>query len=140
MLKNLNDSYKGKNRPIIVQGKYNRLYSLGAFVDGKINMSAWNKLFHRKVWENIRFPVGHIYEDTVTIFRVFNISESVFVLNQTLYYYRKCPGSITETCLIDSIPDLELAFSHLESFISENIPNVFQKNSLERDNNHVLTE
>ena len=55
----------------------------------------WNKLFHRKLFEEVRFPVGRLSEDTAVTHRLINKANSVYLLNKGLYKHRiKRPGSI----------------------------------------------
>lgn len=53
-----------------------------------------NKLFHRKLYETIRFPKGKLYEDGYTFYRTIYIAEKVVTTSRSLYYYRQRKGSI----------------------------------------------
>jgi len=130
-LSSLSIECKGRIRPL-PGGYYDHISSLQALAEGRINISAWNKLYRRKLWNGIRFPVGYIYEDNATLFRIFDLSRSASIINKPLYYYRKHSKSITETRLIKSLPDLDIAFSLFESYISDNIPNIFTQEQLRR--------
>ena len=57
---------------------------------------AWNKLFHRKLFQDIRFPEGRFFEDTGIMHRLIHESDSIYYVASCLYNYsagRK--GSIT---------------------------------------------
>ena len=59
-------------------------------------VSAWSKLYHRKLFNDILFPVGRVYEDIATTHRLLHSANGIYVLNQALYNYRKYrPNSIT---------------------------------------------
>lgn len=126
----LGDHSKGRIRPLISEGVYDRVTTLRSLVNESINVSAWNKMYRRELWSDIRYPDGHIYEDTDTTFRIIDRCHTICVVNEQLYYYRIRPGCITDTCLLISIPDLNLAYDHFESFISKNIPVVFTEEQL----------
>lgn len=112
-------------RPKAKAGIYDRTEALRALADGNINVSVWNKLYRRRLWDNIRFPDGHNYEDTDVTLKIFNICTSAVVLNQPLYYYLKRPGSITKTVTEANIRDVGLAKRHFEEFVIANTPEVF---------------
>ncbi|WP_242903066.1 CDP-glycerol glycerophosphotransferase family protein [Actinomadura terrae] len=59
--------------------------------------TSWNKVYRRTFWENaeLRFPPG-FYEDPPVMARAHALASSVDVLKDTVYYWRKRPGSITE--------------------------------------------
>ena len=113
-------------------GIYGRTEALQALVEGKINVSVWNKLYRSRLWDNIRFPDGHNYEDIDTTFRIFDICSSVIVLDQPLYHYLNRPGSITHTVTEENMRDFSLAKRHFEEFVSVNTPEVFSFEQLGR--------
>ncbi len=57
----------------------------------------WNKVYRRGFWDKaaLEFPTG-FYEDPPVTARAHALAQSVDVLSQTVYYWRKRPGSITE--------------------------------------------
>lgn len=56
---------------------------------------AWNKIYHRSLWEKTRYPVGKWHEDEFVIAELLLNSQSVAVLTDCLYHYVKRPDSIT---------------------------------------------
>ncbi|MDY3745755.1 MAG: glycosyltransferase family 2 protein [Lachnospiraceae bacterium] len=52
------------------------------------------KLFSAKLWRNVRFPVGKLYEDVHTVYEVFKKANKVAFLNKVLYFYFQRSGSI----------------------------------------------
>ena len=120
-------SRKGGERadPPIGPGLYDRLAALRALADGTINVSVWNKLYRRRLWTDLRFPEGHVYEDIDTTYRVVGRCDVVYALDQPLYLHRKRPGSITDTISSENIRDWERAYAHFVCFVSENTPEIF---------------
>ena len=111
-----------RSYPPIEEGVYNRQDVLCALVEGKINTSVWNKLYSPKLWENIRFPDGHICEDLAVTYKILNHANKVCVIDRVLYYKRDWFGNITNTWGLPYVYDWALAYSNLEKFIISNIP------------------
>lgn len=55
---------------------------------------AWNKLYRRELFEDIRYPEGRIHEDEFITYRLLWKAEKIAVTNQYLYYYLQRPTSI----------------------------------------------
>ncbi len=117
-------------KPDIEQGIYCREDALRELANGRINHSVWNKLYRTSLWDNIRFPEGHIYEDANTTFQILNICKSVFVLKDILYMYRIRLGSLTCASTIESFSDWIQACANYNEFIQTNIPSIFTEYQL----------
>lgn len=61
---------------------------------GFVNVSAWAKLYHKSLFDGLRFPVGHLYEDTYVFGNLLNESKYFVFSNKSEYYYVKRVGSI----------------------------------------------
>ena len=123
---------KEKTWPSARAGIYGRTEALWALADGKINASVWNKLYSSKLWDNIRFPDGHNYEDIDIMFRVFDRCSSITVLDQLLYHYLNRPGSITHTLTENNMRDFNRARRHFEEYVRSNTPAVFSFEQLRK--------
>ena len=117
-------------RPFIMQGRYDRGNALLAVTEGRLNFSVWNKIYRKRLWEEIRFPEGHVYEDVETTYRILDISNGICVIDEILYIKRIHPKSITETMTEKNIRDSLRAFSMREKYIMANIPIVFNEEHL----------
>lgn len=54
-----------------------------------LEFTACNKIYKRCLWENVRFNIGHVSEDTLLV-SVFSISAKVvFISEQGMYYYQR---------------------------------------------------
>ncbi len=133
-LANLNMPRNGleKARPSIKEGLYDRAGSLQALADGTIDHIAWNKVYKSSLWTDIRYPDGYVYEDLDTTYQLLNNCKTVFVLDKPLYFKRIREGSITDTWTKKNISDWLLAHFHYESFIYENIPDIFSEEQIVR--------
>ncbi len=74
---------------------------------------AWNKMYKRELFTDIKYPEGRLYEDIVTTYRLFRSSEMIAFIPDSLYCYRRREGSITQKQfkpksydLIDSINEV----------------------------------
>lgn len=63
----------------------------------KFTTSACGKLFKATVIKNVQFPVGKLFEDVETIFKIIESSERIVLLNDNLYYYFERTNSITKS-------------------------------------------
>jgi len=57
---------------------------------------AWNKMYKRDLFDNIKYPVGKIHEDEATTYKLIYKAENIAVTNQKLYYYRQRSESIMQ--------------------------------------------
>lgn len=60
-----------------------------------LDSSACDKLFHRELFQNIRFPVGRVVEDVPTTYRVVLLSGKAAMLPKPVYHYVHREKSIT---------------------------------------------
>lgn len=55
---------------------------------------AWNKLYQRELFEDIRYPKGKINEDEFTTYKLFSKANKIAFTNEKLYYYFYAEDSI----------------------------------------------
>lgn len=53
---------------------------------------AWNKLYKRSLFQEVRFPKGKIHEDEATIYRIFDRIHKGVYIRLPLYAYFEAPG------------------------------------------------
>ena len=78
-----NDTISGKEAIKRMRGKLNVYYVV-----------AWNKLYKKELFKNVRFPKGKIHEDAFTTYRLFANSRAVTKINDKCYHYVLRSGSI----------------------------------------------
>lgn len=61
---------------------------------GYTTVVAWSKIYHRKLFEGIRYPVGRLHEDVATTHKLFYRANQVAVTRSKLYFYRQVETSI----------------------------------------------
>lgn len=65
-----------------------------ARIDGGHFTVAWNRLYHRSLFDELRFPVGKVHEDEYIVHQVYWQCERISVIAQPLYFYVQRTGSI----------------------------------------------
>ena len=89
---------------------YNRVQVLKEILlDEKVRSYAWNKLFAKELFKEIRFPKGKVFEDILTIPKLFDKAKKVVLDDQPKYYYRQRKGSILH------VQTKELRLSYINS-------------------------
>lgn len=95
----------------ILSGKFLTMYSV-------------NKLYRRELFENIRYKIGVIYEDTILSTQIFAKSKKVVYNSQVLYYYVRNPDSITLQKFSSKDMDIIDSGEYVSKFIEERIPSL----------------
>lgn len=79
----------------------------------------WDKLFKRTLLEGIRFPEGIRFEDLVVAFEVVSIAESIGIVREPLYNYRKTTQSGFLNSFSEATKDIVTSFGLLIKFMKE---------------------
>lgn len=107
--------------------------------DDSINTAVWNKLYKREIWEDLRFPEGHVHEGTYVIFDIFDKAEKIVVLNRKLIKHRIRPDSICQTISVKNKQDAQFSQSHFVEYIKKNTPEVFTPYDLQKAQSAKVT-
>ena len=83
---------------------------------------AWNKLYKRKCWSELRFPKGKICEDAFTTYKLIDQAKRIVQIEDTLYFYRIRPNSIMTAKFRAQRMDEEEAWRMNYKFIAEHYP------------------
>ena len=65
----------------------------------------WNKIYKRCLFDKEKFPVGRLYEDVATMYKIFIKCNTIVLISDKLYYYRLRTGSIVHKVSMKSIED-----------------------------------
>lgn len=84
--------------------------------------SACAKLFDKKVFEGILFPVGKLFEDLATVYKVLYQAEKIAFINYDVYYYRVRENSITTQAFNVRKMDLFEFTAQIREFVEANCP------------------
>jgi len=71
--------------------------ALFALLNGACRTYICTQLFRRELFESIRFPEGHVYEDRFTLPYLFLASANVSFVRSVFYNYMQRSGSITKS-------------------------------------------
>ena len=73
---------------------------------------AWGKLYHKSVFEDVRYPVGKNFEDTFTTYKTLHKCEKIAYTDTQLYYYlrnemgiSRSPWNTTELVIFDAMQE-----------------------------------
>lgn len=80
---------------------------------------AWNKLYKKGLFENLRYTEGRIHEDEFIIHELLYKSKRIVYTNVKLYYYLKRQGSITQCDFNLKKLDAVYAFKERVEFFRE---------------------
>ena len=59
--------------------------------------SAWNKLYRKELFYNIRYPEGYVFEEIGTTHKLIYRAVRIYYLSEILYFYRFRRGSISHS-------------------------------------------
>lgn len=62
---------------------------------GKFGMEMWNKLYSKKLFDDVRFPVGKLFEDQATQYKLIFATDRISYIEKSYYYYLRRSNSIT---------------------------------------------
>lgn len=96
---------------------YAKLYNETAYP-----VAAWNKLYRRRCWDTLRFPIGKICEDAFTTYRLIHNAKRIVMIPEALYCYRIRPESIMTSAFSPKRMDEEEAWRCNYQFIEQHYP------------------
>lgn len=104
--------------------EYNRIEILKEILlDNNIQSYAWNKLYKKELFDEIKYPIGKKYEDIGTTFYLLEKCNKVVVTGKPEYYYinRKdsIVNSITESTITDYIELIMQRYDYIEENVKE---------------------
>lgn len=95
--KTTDNNFFKNNFKSIGKDKYYNIYN----EYGYITIHSWNKLYKKKIFQNIRFPNGKIYEDSYIICDILDNAQAVSYLSESLYNYVYRENSIINSFTIN---------------------------------------
>lgn len=77
-------------------GKITRKQTIESLLlNEKITNYVWNKVFARELFDDIRFPVGKIFEDVSIMYKIMLKCDYIFTLDMKLYHYQIRENSLS---------------------------------------------
>ena len=99
---------ENKDKFINTQNKY-----------GSLSVYAWNKLYKREIFENVRYPNGRIFEDSYILCDIFEKANIVSYTMKPLYNYVYRKDSIVNRFTINHFDKVESFDKKIEFFINK---------------------
>jgi glycosyltransferase involved in cell wall biosynthesis len=85
--------------------------------DGELFCVAWNKLYHKKLFHELRYPEGKINEDEFVTYKAIHQAGSIAICESPLYFYfQENSESITKNKKYFTCEDIFEAFSEREEY------------------------
>ncbi len=110
-IQDFNRTYNAQNIEIEV------LSGVDAFLNiEKTLQMAWNKLYRRKLFSKIRYPIGRLHEDEYVLLDILYNAKRVSIVDYRLYFYTVRDDSIMANMSIKRIDDIIEAFDRRISF------------------------
>lgn len=94
------------------------------YCDTIFPVASWNKLYRKRLFENIRFPKGKICEDAFTTYLLVDSANKIVQIPEALYHYRIREGSIMTTPFSLARMDEEEAWRQNYQYIRERYPEI----------------
>ena len=99
-------------------------------------VTAWDKLYARRLFDGVRYPEGKLFEDTAVTFLLVDRAEKIAAAPGVGYHYVTKPGSITTSAFHKGKLDYVEAAEKMASFIEEKYPDL--KRAADRKRLHAL--
>ncbi len=114
------------------EGVYTKLEVLAMFEKNIIPLvTACSKIYNKKIFDNIRFPIGRINEDEFTAHFIIDECNKIMIINKPLYYYRQTPNSIMSNIKGVKLVDVLIAYKERVFLLKRYNLDAAEKNQLE---------
>ncbi len=94
-------------------------------------VTAWNKLYKRELFKNIKFLKGHVHEDEYIVHHIFSRCSKIAVIEDPLYMYVQRDGSIMNSVGTQKSLDAGYAMLDRYFFFKENKKALLAKHTLQ---------
>ena len=95
--------YEDENKFVTVKNSlkenviYNKEEILEYYFTRELEAFAWNKIYKRELFSNIRFDEGIFYEDIYPTYRLIQKAKAIVKVDEPLYIYRQRKNNITSS-------------------------------------------
>ena len=102
------------------------------FLTKNLWATAWCKIYQRKLFKDIRYPVGRIHEDEFTTYKIYYEAKKFAYTDSQLHFYRQREGSIMDSMTIKRLVDVHDALKGQVEFFWEKNEYLMYSNFLSR--------
>lgn len=89
---------------------------------------AWNKLYKRKLFKNIRYPINEIHEDEYIINDIVSRCNKIKIINDVLYCYVQRGNSIMHNSYQGYMENAEAFIGRCDAFQNRNLVGILREN------------
>ncbi|MFA7127357.1 MAG: glycosyltransferase [Bacilli bacterium] len=89
-----------------------------------IGSSVCDKLFNRKLFEKMRFPLDQYYEDIIIMPQLLFVANKIVHIGESKYYYNRRPDSFTKETFTAKRMHLLDAYQEVLEFVVEKYPDL----------------
>ena len=89
--------------------------------------AAWNRLFKKEIFKELRFPIGRINDDEYVALRAYAMAKRISYIPNKTYYYRLRKNSITTSGFSMKKVDLYYNAKDNLAYIKENYPTLLHE-------------
>ena len=113
--------------------KYERVFESTRNVIGEvlcggiIEEATWDKVYKRDLFSGIKFPIGEINEDIVTVPKLLEKANKVVCVNKPYYYYCYNPTSITHSAFSNQKLIVKTHMEDLSTYIMNKYPDLIKE-------------
>ncbi|WP_427813647.1 glycosyltransferase family 2 protein [Enterococcus sp. 22-H-5-01] len=93
-------------------------------IQKKFDTNACGKLYDKNLFEGIRFPLGMVYEDLDTIYKLFDLCDKISLTNTNDYFYVYRSNSISNESFNAKKMDIVEITDNLIHFVESNYPSL----------------
>lgn len=102
---------------------YDRESALETFLfNDQLSPCACGKLWKSELWRELRFPIGKLFEDQYTIYKIIEKSKCCVLSSNQMYFYYKREGSIGHSSFSKRTYDLHYAICEEYEYITKKYP------------------
>ncbi|GAA0796577.1 hypothetical protein GCM10008910_17620 [Faecalicatena orotica] len=118
-----NIQLKAKNNKEIIC--FNNLMAMqDLFYQKHIENSAWGKLYKSELFTNVRYPIGKLYEDMGTTYKLLYKARKVIWSSAEKYYYLQRENSIMNRKFSIRNMDRVIISEEILEFVKHNVPSI----------------
>lgn len=92
------------------------------FSEKGFTVTACGQMYRRKLFDEISFPSGRVFEDYATTYKLVYAAEKIAAVNKKTYYYRSNPCSITTVKFSSKRMEYFIAGDEVVTFCKEKYP------------------
>ncbi len=90
--------------------------------DDGVDLSAWAKLYDKKLFDTVEYPVGRLFEDAATTYLLIDRADAVAFISKPIYKYMIRGNSITGQSFSPRKMDLITSTEEMSTYVAEKYP------------------